>query len=168
MLKGKNIELKPMTQAEVHFFFKQAIQSPFWYGEPYGDPIPTYDKFKEDFKEHYFDGSEPEKGRAFNILLDNRVVGEINYNQINRDDNSVELDVIIYNDDDKGKGYGPDALRTLVSYLFNQMNIELCWIDAVSANKRALKAYAKAGFKVVKKYYEDDIECVRFQLRKDS
>lgn len=163
MLKGKNIELKPMPVSEIRFFFEQAIQSPFWYGEPYGDPVPTYEKFKEDWKDYYFDGSEPEKGRAFSILVDDRMIGEVSYNQINREDDSVELDIIIFKDEDKGKGHGPDALKTLINYLVDQMGIKTVWIDVVKANKRAIRAYEKTGFKERKTFTEDGVEVIRYE-----
>jgi RimJ/RimL family protein N-acetyltransferase len=164
-LRGEKVNLRPMTLEEVPVFYKWAIQSPFWYGKPYGDPTPTYEEFVKDWGRHYFEGSEPEKGRAFAIIVGNKVIGEINYNEINRKDNSVELDILIYEDVEKGKGYGPDALKTLANYLFSEMKVRLCCIEPVTKNRRAIRAYEKAGFKIAKTFVKDGIEVALFELR---
>ena len=168
IIRGEKIVLRPMTVDEISVFYQWATQSeatPFWYGELYGDHAPTYEEFIRDWKGYYFDGSEPEKGRCFIILVGNKAIGQINYNEVNRESNSVELDIIIAEDVDKNKGYGPDALKTLVKYLFQNMNIQLCWIEAVTKNLRAIRAYEKAGFKTTKTFISDGVECNHVELR---
>jgi RimJ/RimL family protein N-acetyltransferase len=168
ILKGKKVSLRPMTVEEIPAFYRWAAQSeatPFWYGELQGDRVPTYKEFLEDWKRYYFDGSRPEKGRSFVILVGGRAVGQINYNDINREDNSVELDIIIAEDKDKNKGYGSDALQTLSRYLFREMNIKKCWIEVIAKNPRARRAYEKAGFRKTKKFVDTGIECIRMELQ---
>ncbi|MGA4721038.1 GNAT family N-acetyltransferase [Fictibacillus nanhaiensis] len=47
-----------------------------------------------------------------------------------------------------GKGYGTDALRALLHYLFNTMNLKRVQLDTWSGNARAIRAYEKCGFVV--------------------
>ena len=167
ILKGNAVILRPMTVEEIPLFFKWATQSdatPYWYGELQGDKIPSYEEFLKDWKSHYFDGSAPEKGRCFMILVDNEAIGQVNYNEVDRGDNSVELDIIIADDRHKNKGHGSDALRTLTRYLFREMDVQKCWIDVIQKNPRALKAYKKAGFKIIKTFIDMGIECYRLEL----
>ena len=164
IIRGEKVVLRPMTVGEIPIFYKWATQSdatPFWYDD---GRIPTYEECTQDWKRYYFDGSEPEKGRCFVILVDNRAIGQVNYNEINRETNSVELDIIIAEDVDKNKGYGTDALKTLVNYLFQNMNIQLCWIEAVTKNTRAVRAYQKAGFKITKAFLSNGVECNHMEL----
>ena len=168
IIRGEKIVLRPMTVDEISVFYQWATQSeatPFWYGELYGDHVPTYEEFIRDWKGYYFDGSAPEQGRCFIILVGNKAIGQINYNEVNRENNSVELDIIIAEDVDKNKGYGTDALKTLVKYLFQNMNIQLCWIEAVTKNLRAIRAYEKAGFKTTKTFISDGVACNHMELR---
>jgi len=156
-----------MTVEETLLFFKWATQSdatPFWYGELQGDKIPTHEQFLKDWKKYYFDGSAPEKGRCFVILVDDKAIGQINYNEIDRRDNSVELDIIIAEYKHKNKGYGTDALQTLSKYLFLIMNIQKCWVDVIYKNPRAIRAYQKAGFKITKTFFDMGIECLHLEL----
>lgn len=158
--------LRPMTADEIPIFYQWATQSdatPFWYED---GRIPTYEEFTRDWKRYYFDGSEPEKGSCFVILAGGKAIGQINYNAVNREGNSVELDIIIAEDVDKNKGYGTDALKTLVKHLFQNMNIQLCWIDAVTDNTRAIRAYEKAGFKTTYSFVSQGLKCSHMELRK--
>jgi len=165
IIQGEKAILRPMTADEISVFYKWATQSeatPFWYEDGH---IPTYEEFIQDWGRYYFDGSEPEKGRCFIILVGDRAIGQINYNQINRENNSVELDIIIADDADKNKGYGTDALKTLTRYLFQNMNVHLCWIEPITRNPRAIRTYEKAGFKTTKTFVSDGIECNHMELR---
>ena len=167
IIHGEKVTLRPMTIKEIPTFFEWATQSdatPYWYGELQGDEIPTYKQFHKDWKIHYFNGSAPEKGRCFVILVDYKAIGQINYNEIERGDNSVELDIIIPDDKHKNKGYGTDALQTLSKYLFLKMNIQKCWVDVIHKNPRAIRAYQKAGFKITKSFVDMGIECLRLEL----
>ena len=167
ILRGNKVRLRPMTVEEIPHFFKWATQSdaaPFWYGELQGDKIPTFEVFLKDWKRHYFDGSAPEKGRCFVILVDDEAIGQVNYNEIDRKDNSVELDIIIAEDRHKDKGYGSDALRTLAGYLFEQKKIQKCRVEVIHKNPRAIAAYKKAGFKITQSFVDMGIECYRLEL----
>jgi RimJ/RimL family protein N-acetyltransferase len=157
-----------MTEEEMPTFFEWATQSdatPYWYGELQGDKVPTFKEFCKDWKKHYFDGSAPEKGRCFVILIDDTAIGQVNYNEIDRRNDSVELDIIIAEDRYKNKGYGTDALQTLSKYLFLVMAIQKCWIDVVSKNPRAIRAYQKAGFNITKTFVDMEIECLHLELK---
>jgi len=140
-----------MREDEIPLFYKWATQSdgtPFWYGELYGDKIPTFEEFIKDWKKYYFVEFEPEMGRCFVILLEKEPIGEINYNKISAN-RRVEIDIIIADDKNLGKGYGPDAIRTMIKYLFEKMDVKEVWVAAIKKNPRAVKAYKQAGFKTV-------------------
>ncbi len=45
-----------------------------------------------------------------------------------------------------GKGYGSEALRLILRYAFNELNLHRVGLDVHSTNARAIRAYEKAGF----------------------
>jgi RimJ/RimL family protein N-acetyltransferase len=65
------------------------------------------------------------------------------------------LDIIIGSEKHMGKGYGTDALLTLIQYLFQFPEIEKIWIAARADNFQAQHAYTKARF-VEEKYLPQD------------
>lgn len=50
------------------------------------------------------------------------------------------------------KGYGTDAIKTLLKYYFESINMRTIYLDVATHNIRAIKCYEKCGFKIVKKY----------------
>jgi RimJ/RimL family protein N-acetyltransferase len=54
-----------------------------------------------------------------------------------------------------GKGYGTDALKALVNYLFKTMNLNRIQLDTWSGNVRAIRSYEKCGF-VIEGRLRDD------------
>ena len=157
-LFGKQIVLRPMTEDDKTIFFEMATNSDatsFLYGEMYGDEIPTWDALFADYTDHYFDNSAPEKGRCYAIMCNDKVIGQINYNDINRSDNSVELDIWIADNDNTGKGYGSDALQTLMCFLETELHVGNFIICPSIENPRAIKGYKNAGFEIVKRFTDD-------------
>ncbi len=151
MFKGRKISLRPITIGEIPIFYKWATQSEgskFWYGEIYGDELPSFEEFVKDWKPYYFKNTHPEKGRCFFILLNKKPIGVIAYNSVIS--RRTEIDIIIADKQNQSKGYGPEAIRLLVKYLFEKMKIKEIWVGAINKNPRAISAYKKAGFEVIK------------------
>lgn len=158
ILEGQIIKLRPMTVKEMSIFFEMATKSEatqFLYGEMCGDKIPTWEELFNDYKKYYFDGSQPEKGRCFAILLNDKIIGQVNYNDINRKNNSVELDIWIAKSSNTSRGCGSEALKTLMKYLYKELKIENFIICPSIENLRAIKAYQKAGFEIIETFIDD-------------
>jgi aminoglycoside 6'-N-acetyltransferase len=49
----------------------------------------------------------------------------------------------------QGQGLGPEAIRTLAAHLIDDRGHHRLTIDPVAANERAVRAYAKVGFRPV-------------------
>ncbi len=45
-----------------------------------------------------------------------------------------------------GKGYGTDAMRVLLRYAFQELNLRRVALDTFEYNPRAIRSYEKAGF----------------------
>jgi RimJ/RimL family protein N-acetyltransferase len=153
LLKGKTVSLRPMKKDEIPLFYKWATHSDatsFWYEELYGNEIPTFEKFLESWKPHYFNDDNPELGRCFVILLKDEPIGQINYNPIDPKERRVEIDILIADSKHQGKGYGSDAIKTLVSYMLKELKVKEVWVAAIKKNPRAINAYQKAGFRITK------------------
>lgn len=147
-LNGIKVILKPMTTKDKLLFYRMATRSsatPLWYGKLYENKVPTKKQFFADWEAYYFSDKNPKLGRCFLIMVNKKTIGEINYNRIIN--GRTEIDIIITDQINQGKGYGPDAIRTLVGYLFSEMNVREVWVAAINKNQRAIKAYKKAGFR---------------------
>lgn len=68
---------------------------------------------------------------------------------------SAELRILIFDKDSVGKGIGTEAVSMLVRYAFTRLNLHRVWLGVNGDNKRAVKCYRKAGFKVEGRLRED-------------
>ena len=74
-------------------------------------------------------------------------VGQVNYNDIEREKSRTELDIWMFAEAFCGHGYGSAALRLLCDYLRTRLNVAGFYITPSAANPRAIRAYEKAGFR---------------------
>ncbi|MDO7907145.1 GNAT family protein [Paenibacillus sp. JX-17] len=47
----------------------------------------------------------------------------------------------------RGKGYGTEAVRLMLRYAFQEMNLYRVGLDVIEYNDKGIRAYEKAGFK---------------------
>jgi len=86
---------------------------------------------------------------AFVIEFDDQPIGVIQYSQERDPDyEHAGIDIAIH-DDWQGRGLGTDAVRTLARHLIDDRNVHRLTIDPAAANDRAIRCYAKVGFRPV-------------------
>jgi RimJ/RimL family protein N-acetyltransferase len=75
-------------------------------------------------------------------------IGRIGLNQFSVRDETCSLYVFIGERDAWGKGYGGDAIVTLLGWGFETFGLHLVQLWGLSANVRAMRAYERLGFVV--------------------
>ncbi|HHY71407.1 MAG TPA: GNAT family N-acetyltransferase, partial [Thermoanaerobacterales bacterium] len=76
-----------------------------------------------------------------------KLIGEIEIDHIKWKDKQAELFVYIGEQDLWGKGYGFDALKTFLDYIFNVRDFKCIYLRVYEHNERAIRCYEKCGFK---------------------
>ena len=104
--------------------------------------VPTWDEFRDDYPDHYFDGSSPELGRCFVIRADGEPVGQVNYNDIHEQlgRKRVELDIWLRSGSVCGRGFGTDALDALCRHLSQRFGVQDFMVQPSARNPRAIAA----------------------------
>jgi RimJ/RimL family protein N-acetyltransferase len=151
IIYGKIVILRPATPMDRKPIFDWLTNSDLtnqMMGPPaYPDSkIPVWAEFIEDYKEYFFDGSQPLSGRCFVIEVNSEPIGQINHDKIYPPDNSTELDIWLKSSRYTGKGYGTDAIVTLCDFLTRTLGCRKFIISPSKRNLNAIKAYKKAGF----------------------
>ena len=80
-------------------------------------------------------------------LKEDKLIGTVgleNYDAINR---TATLGIFIGDKDYRNEGYGTEAIKMVLDYGFNYLNLNNIKLDLMSFNERALKCYTKCGFK---------------------
>ncbi len=73
-------------------------------------------------------------------------IGSIFYSGLTLKHQHAEIGIIIGEEKYWGKGYGTDAIITLLDHLFNELGLHRVFLHVDSNNPRALKCYEKCGF----------------------
>jgi RimJ/RimL family protein N-acetyltransferase len=101
------------------------------------------------------------KGYNFVIVLEenDELIGGISFQYVNNIDKTAEIGLFIGEEDKRGHGYGPEAIKALMNYGFKTLNLQNIELIVYEYNEIAIKAYKKIGFKEYgrrskSKYYE--------------
>ena len=78
--------------------------------------------------------------------IDGKHIGNCMYYDIDEINKQAELGILIGDKDYWGKGYGTDAINTLVSHIFNSSNIKRVYLKTLDWNIRAQRCFQKCGF----------------------
>jgi RimJ/RimL family protein N-acetyltransferase len=84
---------------------------------------------------------------AIETLDDRQYIGGCGINRLDWKNSVAEIGIFIGESKYRGKGFGTDALRVLVGFILQQMNINKIRIHVFSFNERAIRSYGKCGFK---------------------
>jgi RimJ/RimL family protein N-acetyltransferase len=80
-------------------------------------------------------------------LEDDRLIGFVALHSIEWNNRAGLLSIGIGEPDYRGKGYGSEALRLILRYAFNELNLERVGLDVIANNLAAIRAYERAGFR---------------------
>jgi RimJ/RimL family protein N-acetyltransferase len=81
-------------------------------------------------------------------LEDDRLIGFIGFFAQSWNHGDAWVAIAIGERDYWGKGYGTDAMKTLLRYAFHEMNLRRVTLIAFEYNARAIRSYEKAGFRL--------------------
>lgn len=99
-------------------------------------------------EKEFLSKTDPDK---YNFAIINKsndkLLGNISLMKVDFIDKTSELGIFIGEEDNLSKGYGSDAIRLILDYGFNQLNLNNIMLRVYSFNKRAIRAYEKCGFK---------------------
>lgn len=74
-------------------------------------------------------------------------VGIISLMNISEANSSADLSIIVGSPEDRGRGYGTDAIRELLRYGFEERGLGRIGLSVFEFNRPAIKAYAGLGFR---------------------
>lgn len=100
---------------------------------------------------------------AFNYVIadaqDGRYIGQLDMFRVDWRLRQGEIGMVIAGAEDRGRGYGTEALELLAEFAFNSLGLERIELEVHMENAAALRCYQKAGFTLegVKRhaYYND-------------
>ena len=147
-IRGEKTCIRPMRLDEASLLYPWTLDPdvrPFWGTDSRYEDLDDFLRQMEPAR-HYFDGSQPELGRNFIIEADDTVIGMVNTNRIDIRHRSTEIDIVIGHRDYRERGYGSDALRAFLRFLFDDIGLHRVWLGTYEYNARARRVYERLGF----------------------
>jgi len=78
---------------------------------------------------------------------DDKLIGNVGFNKINLIDRTATLGIFIGDIDNHHKGYGTQAIKSLIEYGFDVLNLNNIDLQVFDFNEKAIACYKKIGFK---------------------
>ena len=67
-----------------------------------------------------------------------------------------------------GRGYGSDAVRTLLEFVFGELELRRMYLHTLSSNTRAQRAFANAGFRRTRQVRRDGYQFERMEIAREE
>jgi [ribosomal protein S5]-alanine N-acetyltransferase len=153
VLRGERIYLRRPVINDAHYVFHWERDDEVWRYDPHRPYAQSMAEFLPIFERNYVLGN----GRQFWFIIEDErhtPIGTITYFNVDYRLGQVELGLGLGDKTRWGKGYGPEAIRTLVKYIFTLPGFVRVYAETALANRPARRAFAKAGFKEVGQIYD--------------
>jgi RimJ/RimL family protein N-acetyltransferase len=146
-MEGKLVRLRAYEKSDLDAVMKWVNDegvTQFLRDELFAYPVSRAQE--ERFIEHVSIPSHTSREFALETIADRTYLGGIGLHDIDWILRSAEAGIVIGNKDYWGKGYGTDAMRTLMRLAFDRMNMHRVWLRVYDFNVRAIASYERCGF----------------------
>jgi RimJ/RimL family protein N-acetyltransferase len=169
MIEGERVRLRAPEREDLPHFVR-------WINDPEVteflvlDPPLTLDE-----EERWYRNMLASPDRVFSIETgEGRLIGNIGLIGLNLRYRRTEIGIMLGEKDMWSQGYGGEAIRLLLRYLFEELGLNRVGLYADISNRRAIRCYERCGFRhegVLREYRFKRgryVDCVQMSiLRKD-
>lgn len=142
-LLGDNIYLSPRNTEDVEKFTEWLNDFKITDYTGRSANVLTLESEKEYLEQHIGDEA------TFSIirLKDDELIGTIGLEKISHIHRGATLGIFIGDESGRNKGYGTEAVKLILDYGFNYLNLNNINLHVMEFNERAIACYKKCGFK---------------------
>jgi len=144
--QGEKVRLRPLRPDDAEQIYADTLDSPARQVLQLGIELPSSVEAQRASLEKYADCKDVDGVRVMAIEThDGRYVGGISIHSRNRKNGTFGLGMII-SPRQRGKGYGLDAGRILLRYMFHERRYQKCNSACVESNEASIAFHRRAGF----------------------
>ncbi len=142
MITGQRVVLRAYREDDLEAVYRIFADLDSW---PTRDRRPPHPLTVAGFRDLYVPWTTGVAGLEFVVEVDGHVVGRCG--MFDEDPLARHAEVgIALAAEARGRGYGTDAMRTLVGFLFTCRNLQRIHLETLADNAAALASYRKVGF----------------------
>jgi RimJ/RimL family protein N-acetyltransferase len=147
MLTGTLVRLRPLDMSDLERYYQ-------WINDREVTQFlagPSRYPFSRAEEEQWLSGAvhrthPPDVVLAIETSAEGRHIGSVGLHQISGEDRRATMGIMIGDKDFWSRGYGTDAILTLLRFAFDEMNVNRVALEVHADNARAIACYLKCGF----------------------
>jgi RimJ/RimL family protein N-acetyltransferase len=165
MIAGSKIKLREKRLADAPNDYAWQIDPELAQLDAAPLPTITFPQYLADYASelHY---PPPIRHRFAIETLEGEHIGNCIYYGIDETKGEAELGIMIGNRGYWNKGYGADAVATLVNHIFHQTKLNRIYLKTLNSNARAQKCFQKCGFTPYQRLKRDGYNFVLMELHR--
>ena len=105
---------------------------------------------------------------AIETLADGVHIGNLMYYGYDASERETELGITIGDRGYWSRGYGSDAVRAMLGYLFGERELRRVYLHTLTWNDRAQQAFGRAGFRRVRETHRGGHDFVLMEIVRDD
>ncbi|GAC1422955.1 MAG: GNAT family protein [Ktedonobacteraceae bacterium] len=152
-LHGERVTVRRPVASDAANVFRWERDDEVWRYDPHRPYSNSMAEFVPLFERNYVQSN----GRQFWFIIEDELhtpIGTITYFNIDSRLGQVEVGLGLGEKSHWGKGYGAEAIRALVYYLFAFQGLTRIYAETAMANKAARNAFTKSQFVEVGQIYD--------------
>ena len=149
-IAGQKISLKEATQQDIEelYYWKyeeKEQEAKKWNGPYIPEPKMTKEEFTKSWENNY--EVVPNIPNTLIILVEDKLIGTVGSYWIDRNTNWLETGIVIYDKNYWNGGYGTEAYKLWIDFLFRTTGLHRLGMSTWSGNVRMIKVAEKIGMK---------------------
>ncbi len=143
MLRGKKTRLRAVEREDIPLFLR-------WFNDPeIRQYLSMYMPVSADEEERWFERQmDRQDARILAIeTVEGVHIGNIGLHDLDWKNRNAQLGVVIGEKAYWGLGYGTDAIKALLRFAFDEMNLHRVQLRVFDFNERAIRCYRRCGFR---------------------
>ena len=147
-LKGENIYLRALEPEDLAFVHEIENDETIW---EISNTQTPFSKFiiKQYIENAHKDIYEVKQLRLIISSYKDEPLGMIDIYDFDFKNSRAGIGILIKNNETRGKGYGTEALKLLVSYCFTHLSLHQLYCNISEENETSIKLFKNQGFKQV-------------------
>lgn len=154
LVRGERVVLRPyevgFTKEELYRMYQWSRDESVLRWSGGSVLLMPFEDFKKAFQREL--RRQDKHSRSFGLLTDTgEFIGRLGYYNIDYRRREAELGIAIGEKDYWGRGYGTDAVKTLLTHIFEATDLECVYLYTYAENVRAQHSFEKCGFRKIGK-----------------
>lgn len=147
-LKGKNIYLRALEPEDLEFVHAVENSESIWEVSHTQTPFSKY-LIKQYLENAHKDIYEVKQLRLVISSYEDKPLGMIDIFDFDFKNSRAGVGILVKDEENRGKGNGSEALKLLVAYCFNHLNLHQLYCNISEDNAVSIKMFEKQGFKKI-------------------